>query len=501
MNVIERFPAWLTLPPCLANRERDRRRPGFGFAAGFVLLCWLVLGGRVETVYGQEVDPAALSGFDESEIGLLRDEEFESLDDEFIRRLLYRVQRTKPELLRTAADQHGILDWETLKGNPADYRFWVVAVKARVRHVSRIRSGVTMRADIPYYYQCLLEDQHGNRATVLTLEVPSLWAGKSTLDEPVECDAFFVGALTEALGGQKPDCLFVANRLRWRPDQDRGLGLSAGVLELARNGFDLALLDVIYRNERRSLTADENQAFYAMLRATERVIGTDPEHSGYLDSITPENAESAGPKSSAPAGLIDLIRRPARRTGDRTRIAGRVVQVVPVFADDGRTADLARPSYYQVHLSVALGNKQVAIEGPDQERLVFRDRFPVTVIFPERLMGEADGLKSEMIDVSGFMYRFWNYQSVFAEEMGVSTGQYSPLIFADDFRVISGPDDVGSLILPGILLGLLTFIVIFAFWVGQGDRRSFSQRRASRLPEAIQIPKENEKGDSGEHHS
>ncbi len=422
-------------------------------------------------------DPLLASGMDPTEVALIRDGDFESMDDEYIQRLMFRCLRTPADLMQKSAQTNGPLPWESLLSDSQKYRFWVVEVKGRVRQVTKIRSPVNMRLDLPFYYQCLIEDDAGQRATVITLEVPSLWSGAEELNQPITCQAFFVGGFDALVGSEQRECLFISRRFQWYPTATGEVPLSAGQLELARHGFDLAALDSIYRNDRKPLSAEENGAFFSMLATTEKISAAQATAS----------SEDISNVDNRHYDLIDLIRRPQLRTGDRVRMKGKVVQVVPVYADDGRQGDLERPSYYQVNVSVPLGQKQIAVEGPDGKKLVFRDRFPVTLVVSASIP-EILETGQQRIVFDGLMYRFWNYQSAFAAEQGVTSGQFSPLIFVTAYQTVEPPEDVTAWFVPVLLVGLLGFVILLALWIGRGDRVNLSQRRQARLPPTIDVP-------------
>ncbi|MEQ1905655.1 MAG: hypothetical protein ABL888_15815, partial [Pirellulaceae bacterium] len=362
-------------------------------------------------------DPAALSGFGGAEAQSLIDRPTLTNGDERVFRLFYRIQKLSDQQIAAAADR--TQDLHTLATRTDRFQFRVQRVRGVVDRIIKVKSPATYAEDIPHYFRSFLRGENGERAVILSLHAPSVWARAETLNEPVEFDGFLMGSLTSP-DVEQPVPHFVGSHFVWRPMNDNGLGLSDGKLELAKAGFNLALLDDIERNNRLPLKIDENTAFFSLLET--------------VSSISAQE-QSASPNSTKAANLLDLIRRPQMRAGDRVALQGRVVKVIPIFASDNvDPSQKLKPQYYQVQLSVPLGKTQVTVDFDNSEQLVFRNRFPVTVVVPSRFV-DAPNLKKKQIDIDGFMYRFWSYQSEFSKMNEVESGQCGPMIFATQIDV------------------------------------------------------------------
>ncbi len=423
-----------------------------------------------------------LTGFDASEIEGLRDEDFESLDDPYIRSLLsLSMVAPERELERTANEAPSATLLE-IQAQPSKFRFHILKQSGYVRHVVKVRAGVGLRNDVPFFYQVLLEDESGTKATVLSIDVPDVWLVQSELNEAVSYAGLFVGALTEPLGSETPECLFVAKQLKWNASQRTNLELSQSHKLLSDNGFDLGLFDVVTKFDRQPMSGEEGAAFYDLLSAVEKISEQERTH----QNVASESQNRRG------VDLFNLLRQPTNRAGEFVRIQGKVVNVTPVFA--GTDGD--KPRYFQMDLSVPIGQKRISIDGPNGEKLVFRNRFPATLAVP-KLLAEIPDLKGETIVAHGFMYRFWNYTSIFSEQNQSSSGQYSPLIFVDRIETIARIPDQTTWVVPSLLIGLLVFVVGLAIFIGRGDGQLRASRRCQRLPAEIFVdqPKETEATD------
>jgi hypothetical protein len=414
-----------------------------------------------------------MSLFDESEVAILRDDDFTSLDNHFIRGLLFRSKTLTEEELRDSVDDSTTQPFAELKQRSWDFRFHLMPVSGNVKHVVRIESGESLREDLPAYFQCLLETSDGESFTVLSTEVPSEWLSSDRLDERVDGLGFFVGALAEPLGVGQRECLFIAKRFVWHPEQRTAIDLGSSVMELAMHGFDPAYLDVIRRMDRRRMSADEANAFESMFAAVERIAEQ-------LTSDRTNRQEFA--TASQFTNLIELFRRPLGRAGDLIEISGRAVKVVPVFDETARSEQT--PLYYQVDLSAPIGNKKISLKNPDGTSLIFENQFPVTLAVPAALV-DPQSLKGSRVVARGYMYRFWNYDSVYAEVNNVRGGQYSPLVFVATLDEVRTPPDGTAWVLHALLLGLIAFVIGLGAFIARGDRRERTRRRQQRIPERI----------------
>ncbi len=160
---------------------------------------------------------------------------------------------------------------------------------------------------------------------------------------------------------------------------------------------------------------------------------------------------------------------------------GRVVKVIPIFANDKtEPSPQLKPKYFQLQLSVPLGKTQVTVDFDNSEQLVFRNRFPVTVVVPNRY-SDASTWAKKQIEVGGFMYRFWSYQSEFSKMNEVESGQCGPMIFATQIDVAATPTAESDLV--PLLMTLGVAAIIGLGWY-------FRPRKISRHQESVKIPQD-----------
>jgi hypothetical protein len=110
--------------------------------------------------------------------------------------------------------------------------------------------------------RCTLKLPGGSEAIVIALHRPSAWdRAPNALDEPVSLQAVVLGS-AQVSGERQP--LLLATRLSWRPSANA----SAGVLWLARQGFDASLLDEVRHNQPfvTDKSSLEPEAFYDCLQ-------------------------------------------------------------------------------------------------------------------------------------------------------------------------------------------------------------------------------------------
>ncbi len=430
---------------------------------GVVCGCFFALSLFANSQTQDSDDPAALSGFDGAEAQSLIDRPQLANEDERVYRLLYRLQKISDTQIAAASDRTQSL--QTLATRTDRYQFRVQRVRGIVDRIVKVKSPATYSEDIPHYFRSFLRGENGERAVILSLHAPAVWARAQTLNEPVEIDGFLLGSLTSP-EIEQPVPHFVGSHFLWRPISDQGLGLSEGKLELARAGYNLALLDDVERNNRLPLKVDENTAFFSLLETVSSISAKEP---------------PANPESKKAANLLDLIRRPQMRSGDRVAIQGRVVKVIPIFGNESvDPSHKLEPEYYQVQISVPLGKTQVTVDFDNSEQLVFRSRFPVTVVVPSRFT-TARSWEKKQIEVAGFMYRFWSYQSEFSKMNSVESGQCGPMIFATQIDIDVAPSAESDFVPLLMTLGLAA--IIWLAWY-------FRPRKLIRVRESVTMPQD-----------
>ncbi len=386
------------------------------------------------------------SGFGPAEAQSLIDRPVLAPDDERIIRLFYRIQKLGDNRMAEIFSPIHELGW--LASSVGRVQFQLVTIEANVVRANRLFPSPVISQDIPQYFQLQIQDAQGNSAAIFALHCPSHWLDKTDLNEPIRCQAFFLGSaqLDET---SRPLLIFVAKRVQWIPRETDVAQLDPGRRSLAQAGFNLALLSEIEAQNRRPMSAVEAYAFEQMLAAAT--------HLAEKNRAAPQPSRETG----RPADLLDLIRQPQQRTGDSVLLRGRVVRALPIY--DTKFPSIIgtlEPVYYQVELSIPLGDRKVSIDFDNGERLLFEKHFPCTVVIPKPL-GDPTSFTKSNVEVGGIMYRFWNYESGFSKQQGVQSGQIAPMVMATSLTIIPGPIAAWDFI-PWLIWGM---ILAFGFLV------------------------------------
>jgi hypothetical protein len=243
------------------------------------------------------------------------------------------------------------------------------------------------------------------------------------LAEPTEFSGFFALASgTDWPTAQQQVLLFVAPRIGWFPNElSAKFRIGIGQLQLAKAGFDVGLLDNCQRQNFKPMSAEEGETFYTMLAAVNRIATAN--ETTFTGSATQ---------------FLDLVTEPREHFGDLVQLEGHVKRVVPVSVDN-RFQQEVGSEFYQMDMFVSLADNSQIVMGPDENKLVFRNRFPVTIHIGSLGRPIADFDRAN-VRVEGYFYRLWNYQSNFSEEQGATGGQFSPLIMATKIEIVPPAD-------------------------------------------------------------
>lgn len=399
------------------------------------------------------------SGFGPAEAQSLIDRPVLAPDDERIIRLFYRIQKLGDNRMAEIFSPTYELGW--LASSVGRVQFQLVTIEANVVSATRLTPSPIIAQDIPQYFRLQIQDAQGNSAAIFALHCPTTWLDQTDLIEPIRCQAFFLGA-AQLEETSRPTLIFVAKRVQWMPREADVAQFPPGRRSLARAGFNLALLSEIEAQNRRPMSAAETHAFEQMLAAVSRLAEQN------------RTATKPSPEADRPADLLDLIRQPQQRAGDCVVLRGRVVRAIPIYDTKfPSVTGTLEPAYYQVELSIPLGDRKVSIDFDNGERLLFENHFPCTAVIPKPL-GDPTNLTKTTVEIGGFMYRFWNYESNYSKQQGVQAGQIAPMVMATNLTIIPGPIAVWDFI-PWLVWGM---ILAFGFlvWYTRPKKRRRRQR-------------------------
>ncbi|MBX3417468.1 MAG: hypothetical protein KF851_07705 [Pirellulaceae bacterium] len=392
-------------------------------------------------------DAAALSGFGPAEAQSLIDRPVLAAEDERVFRLFYRLLKLSDQKLEQTGAEKQQLAW--LATSVGRSQFQLLKISGTVVSARQFKSPSQNAEDFAQYYRLELRDESGGTAVLFSLNCPEAWLKAQNLAEPVDFTGFFLGQ-AQLSESSPPVLVFVGKRVFWSPQISGATTFDPGYQKLAGVGFNLALLSEIDRHNRRPLSASEGHAFDQMHNA--------------VSAIAAESQKANEEASITGADLFDLVRRPQQRAGDLVSLRGKVVKVTPIFNTGDQVGDRnIRPAYYQVELSIPLGETKISIDFDSGEQLLFQSQFPCTVVVPT-VLGDPTNLTRNTIDVSGIMYRFWNYESVFAKQQGVQAGQIAPLVMATNLEVVPIAEPAGNFIL-WVILSLLMIIGMLAWFL------------------------------------
>jgi hypothetical protein len=178
-------------------------------------------------------------------------------------KLLYRLTRmegVRAPLQAGAGQQREGLDESLEAGRPGTVAIVDgVATSSSAVPLPETASAALDRSELSL---TVVQRRSGDRVAVLSKDIPAAWklrrAGR--LEEPTEVAGVVLGSM-ELEGGIAP--LILAYRLKWRPTA----GVNAGVVWLARNGFDASLFDDVRHGQAFAKPSEslEDEAFYACL--------------------------------------------------------------------------------------------------------------------------------------------------------------------------------------------------------------------------------------------
>lgn len=309
----------------------------------------------------------------------------------------------------------------------------------------------------------------GATVDILTTAAPRAWPRWRAFDEPAHVDALPLAAGT----GPVPSPAESRADSAWPADPPTLLVAAKGVAWPARGvagdaGMDASLFDRVV--DGRKLTADDADAFFALLAAAGR---------------TPPGAIAAA--AGAPASIIPLIdpseRWFASHRGDPVSIEGMALRATRIEIDDPlRQRETGIDHYWEVFVFVP--TPPIDVGGKVQER------YPVVCCLRALPAGMPEGSTiSERVRVAGFALKSYAYP--LADRDGSARRREAPLLVGGDVTWLRTGQPPGADLLGWVLAGFAALVAIgltAVAWKASRDARATVRRRREAMPESLQWP-------------
>lgn len=464
---------WLEQPKYPRRRWRTRCLT-LKFAAAVSLLLALGNCGTISAFQAEKIFPGELAGLDQSEAMLIDDDQPAEVQQSFLLRLLYRARKATPESLKRFGDFSKETAISELLKNPKQYRGWVFRLSGKATAVEWFATGESSPEALGKYCRVRLKTDAGQEVIIYSLTAPQVWTGNETrnlsIAEQAACYAFFAFRSPPGSEATELPC-FVARRVEWYPEQSSEFATATGSggLELARSGFDVGLLDLARQQNLRPLSEDESEAFYGLLGASDKSTGSRSEANATLDF---EGSE----------GFFRLLKDPKAGIGQAVEIDLTIRRVVPVAIGAQHASTGKR--FYQLDGFFKLGNTPVDVRGPSGETIRYTTRFPVTVNTLQ-LKGAPEEYEGKRVRVSGWLYRFWRFDSEFTLKEAGNDGQLAPLIMASQIDILAETDSGPVARLAYIAIAAALGAIGFVWWISR--RGVPGQPNRPPLPEKIEL--------------
>ncbi|MEL6896185.1 MAG: hypothetical protein AAFP90_08800, partial [Planctomycetota bacterium] len=393
-----------------------------------------------------------------------------------VARLMYRVKRL-PDRILTKEIENGIRGADLEPRLVGD----AVRVEGQTTQVTmfRVPQQLVDVLEFDRLYFVKIGDADGAQQGIICSDLPQIW--KSTSKDKsrrFRCQANGVCMRSDAAG--RP-MLVIAARCRWLPNAESMTRLPAGqslpdIADgwqwLGAANFDVGLLDTAVRLDRRTLTTDDNPAFFGMLAATGRI----------------DDAATAGIAETA-----DLLGRRLVRPGQLLRVQLNARRIVRVdVSDPAQRRILGQNHYWEIDAFGKLNpGEKVVVErrgdadgnkDPNQQPLVMSGEYPVSLVtlrLPQWISNavtESGGSSTDVmtmlrrkVDVDAFYYRLASYESEFMRRKGVDK-QTGPILMAMRIRAVAprGKDEIGARAIGWIALavfgGGVVLVWLWALW-------------------------------------
>ncbi len=417
----------------------------------------------------------AIDNWDESRFAKFIDRTPVSVDEQFeMIRLAQRLDSLDATLFKAA----GKVDSIQSVAEKSDDKGRLVRVAGRAKSLLAIalEPADAERLAIEQVYITTIEDDDGNEASVLSIDVPDDWPIGKQLDEPATVGGVFVKI---AMGDGREFPVVVAPRIEWYPTKVAPPMVNYGEALLGIYGYDVAQLDAVAQRQR--FTRRESAAFYALLelmgegnpgplaeRAKKNLQGQAELWRRRVVALggdtPPADADAKKEWTLARVALVaardgrfsvaPFFNEPDKHTGELVVLDGTVRRAVRIDlaggidgAGDPTATDYEVPYYYQLDLFT---------EDSQNNPIVFCVR-QLPEGFPT-----GEGL-FEPVRVAGFFYKTWGYTARGNAEAGDKNRRNAPLFIGAGPLLFAEPEPAfpwggvagGSII---AVIGLLWFV-------------------------------------------
>ncbi len=439
---------------------------------------------------GQE-SPAALSGFESSEVFDVQDDQPWNQYQPIVSRLLYRVCQVSESSLRRFANYNAGIQPADIRTTPRDFRLRVFALRGRVKRIVDIRSDANDAA-LPFEGLTLSRLITDDQTELLVLTpilrdstrppaIPARWPRNTDIDQLVNLHGFFLALVDwggdadqrAAMGlsnDQAP--VLVAPRLAWLPDHSSAaIPVGDSQLLLARHGVDVGRLEALRNSTSPTIGVEDTASFYQLL------------------SASPEISRDELPRESI--DFKDCLQNSHQHHGDALTVSGHVRRITRLaIKDDSIQRRYGLDHYFQLDLLVPLDNQRIVIRPPqraldDQDMIVHENRYPVSVCVAKLPCSPAE-MEHRQVFVEGFFFKIWNYESELTQRQNSRLKQRSPLVIGLTPTRVSPPPDYLSLAIGAVGLAMLAGL-LWLLWFLDFRQPAAHDRRKSDLPDSIEI--------------
>ena len=393
-------------------------------------------------------------------------------------KLVWRLSRVSTESLDRLAVSQQDADLSELEV------FETVSISGRAQTIRQIKVPESLSESLGMESIWIVEAKSGKDSfAVLCKSVPAQWVGQPEIDQPIRATSVVVVQSTT----DNPRPLMVSPNVGWYPDStSESLGVSAGWVELADAGFDAGQFTLIRKKNRTSLSSSESPAFYEFLSCSREPVSDDTE----AIDLVPSQIETVDLLKSA-----DLI-------GDYIRLRVETARIQHVY-DASMLSKIGQDHYWEIDAFGDLENVRIQAKSSDgDDKIEFGNRYPVTIMTLE-LPSELSSLVQDggtvtkamlmhqtTLDVDGFFYRLWSYDTDFIGSRG-GDQQIGPLIAARHIRVVTPTKVTASSqqlgwIAAGGFFFCLTATILYIVTVGKIDKTAGRSRHAA-LPQDISL--------------
>ncbi len=390
----------------------------------------------------------------------------EPIDNELaaLFRLLFRLPRFGPASIEQFAKRSGDVSVSEIGTAPDTYRFEMLPLKGRVRHVERVALRARDAELFEYDHYYVVEMQANGAANLLTVfarRVPQAWKMDEPMDEPVSLFGLFLKLGPSANEDQPSPLVFAADRIAWHPDHENDvLGIEKSHVFLAGLGMDVGLFDDVRTRNQRGLDKEDSECFYQLLAAIGR-----------------SKQEELWRQTKTEFDLRPVISEPAKQHGRMMVIEGTVRRITKIPLDAHESERYGFDHYYQLDVLIPLENERVKLgkDEPGKPAPEFINNFPVQVCVRRLPAGMSEGEDlNEQVRLPCVYFKLWSYTSEYIARFDQNKRQISPLLVALEPEIVEYDYSLSVYI---SLVAVSVFAVAiggiwFAVWLyGRSDKK------------------------------